>query len=174
MKTTKDNEVELTKDEKNNLKMKHPSIDEMIIDNFPFPHARGEQLELIDEIIDAFSDHKYVILEAGMGIGKSAIGTTVARIMTPSYILTVNKQLQEQYREKFGFSVVKGRNNFQCLVNGLSCEDDKCQDMSINNKFKCPHDIDPDFTSVKTMKDFNRDYFSFFEPNFSRRGDCEY
>ena len=87
-----------TKEEKELLQKQHPDIDDEIIENFPFKEARSNQLELIEEILNAFEaeDKKYVILEAGTGTGKSAIAATIGQILQPAYILTMTKQLQRQ------------------------------------------------------------------------------
>ena len=84
--------------------------------NFPFKHPRPDQLETISEIVDAINQgYKYIVLEAGTGTGKSAIAATLSSIYDSSYILTVTKQLQDQYLEDFSnLSLVKGRRNFQC------------------------------------------------------------
>ena len=82
-----------TDDEKKQLQQAHPDIDPEIIENFPFKTARENQLELIQEILDAFdSGKKYIILEAGTGTGKSAIAATIGQILQPAYILTRTKQ----------------------------------------------------------------------------------
>ena len=70
--------------------------------HFPFKSPRPDQLETISEIIDAVSrGYRYIVLEAGTGTGKSAIAATLSSIYENSYILTVTKQLQDQYIEDF-------------------------------------------------------------------------
>ena len=82
---------------------------------FPYPAIREQQTEAIDFILDSFinQNKKFVILEAGTGVGKSAIGLTVARYLAdngalvggPSagaYFLTTQKILQQQYTKDFG------------------------------------------------------------------------
>ena len=97
--------------------------------HFPFKHPRTDQLETISEIIDAVSrGYKYIVLEAGTGTGKSAVAATLSSIYDSSYILTVTKQLQDQYLEDFaGLSLVKGRKNFTCRKDlSHSCDEGKC------------------------------------------------
>ena len=49
---------------------------------FPFSKIRNEQKIAIEFAIDAFeSGKKYVVLELGTGVGKSATGLTIARYM---------------------------------------------------------------------------------------------
>ena len=97
--------------------------------HFPFKSPRHDQLETISEIVDAISrGYKYIVLEAGTGTGKSAIAATLASMHESSYILTVTKQLQEQYLNDFNNLVlVKGRNNFTCNQDSsLQCDEGKC------------------------------------------------
>lgn len=82
---------------------------------------RNSQIKLINKINYAISKgYKNIILEAGTGIGKSAIATTIANQFEDSYILTMTKQLQEQYLDDFGYMLVeiKGRANYRCNYKG--------------------------------------------------------
>jgi len=97
---------------------------------FPFEKIRKEQAKAIEFAIDAYeSGKKYVILELGTGVGKSAIGITISRYMeahgspikdekgdlqTGSYVITTQKILQEQYLRDFG-----GGPNKTCLVRSI-------------------------------------------------------
>ena len=128
----------------------YSEIDNNVKKFFPFTNARENQLETISEIKKAIDNgYKYIILEAGTGTGKSAIAATLASIYDSTYILTVTKQLQDQYLKDFkdlGFKVVKGRANFKCrkyaednisqncdegrcIIEGYSCE------YSLKNKY---------------------------------------
>src|SRR5271169_827917 len=94
---------------------------------FPFPQVRPDQEKAIEFAIDAFLNQKkrFVILELGTGVGKSAIGVCLSRYLadhggptramvvdkkgietdeetTGSYILTTRKILQAQYMGDFG------------------------------------------------------------------------
>ena len=104
---------------------------------FPFSKIRKEQRIAIEYAIDAFeSGKKYVVLELGTGVGKSATGICVARymeahgvslydqkgdVLTGAYVITTQKILQQQYLNDFGPSTGKGlvrsiksSNNYHC------------------------------------------------------------
>ena len=55
---------------------------------FPYPQTRKEQEVAIDFALDAFieQDKKFVVIEAGTGVGKSAIGFTIAQYYNLSLI----------------------------------------------------------------------------------------
>ena len=78
---------------------------------FPYDSPRSEQETAIEFALDSFinSKKRFVIVEAGTGVGKSAIGFTVARYLTENpalantspyasaaYYLTTQKILQSQ------------------------------------------------------------------------------
>ena len=82
--------------------------------HFPYSEVRQEQHEAIEfsigNILD--NDKKSVIIEAGTGVGKSAIGLTVARYLDQklnydedyekgAYFVTTQKILQAQYEKDF-------------------------------------------------------------------------
>lgn len=96
----------------------YSDIDSQVKQNFPFKKPRIHQLETISEIKYAIDKgYKYIVLEAGTGTGKSVIAATLAEMYGSTYILTITKQLQDQYQRDFkdlGFKVVKGRGNFKC------------------------------------------------------------
>lgn len=99
-------------------------------------NPRPEQIKIIDEIQDAMSmGFKNIILEAGTGIGKSAIATTIANMVTDSYICTMTNQLQSQYLNDFSnmLTEIKGRSNYTCNYKGYC---DNCQ-MEEENEAKC-------------------------------------
>lgn len=100
------------------------NLDWMIYWSLPKFNPRNSQIRLINEITFAIKEgFKNIILEAGTGIGKSAIATTIANMYDDSYILTMTKQLQEQYLDDFEEMLVeiKGRGNYKCNYKG-SCD----------------------------------------------------
>ena len=52
-----------------------------IEDFFPYPEIRDAQRTAIDFCIQSLADKRYVIIEAGTGVGKSAIGLTASRML---------------------------------------------------------------------------------------------
>lgn len=91
---------------------------------------RTEQIEIIDKISSAMNEGiRNIILEAGTGVGKSAIATTIARMVDDSYILTMTNQLQRQYLDDFSYMLteIKGRNNYACNFGGYcnNCQMEK-------------------------------------------------
>ena len=85
---------------------------------------RPVQIEIIKEILSAIDKgYKNIILEAGTGIGKSAIATTISNYFDNSYIITMTNQLLQQYLYDFEEMVneIKGRSNYQCNHEG-TCE----------------------------------------------------
>lgn len=86
---------------------------------------RQIQIEIIDKVSKALDmGYENIILEAGTGIGKSAIATTIANMVANSYILTMTNQLQEQYLHDFNYMLteIKGRRNYICNYYG-DCSD---------------------------------------------------
>lgn len=97
---------------------------------FPYSQIRPSQVLAIDAILDTFeSGKKFFVLEAGTGVGKSAIAFTVAKYMAAHFtnkdeakpgcnILTTQKLLQEQYHRDFSeINSLKSSSNYQCKVN---------------------------------------------------------
>ena len=103
-----------------------------IKNHFPFDVPRQEQVIAIDKALTSFleNDKKFFILEAGTGVGKSAVGLTLGRILNEklpfddvfskgSYFLTTQRVLQEQYENDFGrpsgqMSSVYSSRNYSC------------------------------------------------------------
>ena len=138
-----------------------PGIDvyQEVIDKFPLDIPRPDQLEITSEVAYAINKgYKYIILEAGTGSGKSAIAATLARIYENSYILTVTKQLQNQYYEdfkKYGFKLVKGRQNFRCIHHkNVTCDKGDCV---LKNK-SCDYNLSPS-NPLEKLESACQDYY---------------
>lgn len=104
---------------------------------------RPSQKEVLDQVEAAISQSKkFVVLEAPVGFGKSAIAASLCRHLGSAYLLTSTKQLQGQYSSDFGFTVVTGKSNFTCLVptssgKNLPCNKGRCEvDWKLS---ECPH-----------------------------------
>lgn len=129
-----------------------PSKDD-ILKLFPFDKARSNQLEIIDKIIDQFSnDKKYVIAEMPTGAGKSAIGYTVGSYFSDYYYITAQKILQSQLSNDFGedgkhiidgreMVELKGRNAYECIFykkvtnqGGFECTDSNLEEYRKKSK----------------------------------------
>lgn len=97
------------------------NLDWMVFWSFPKYAPRNSQIRLINKINWAIGEgYKNIILEAETGTGKSAIATTLANMYDDSYILTMTKQLQEQYLDDFSDMLVeiKGKSNYPCNYRG--------------------------------------------------------
>lgn len=99
---------------------------------FPYSLPRPEQEEAINFILRSFieDNKRFVIADLGTGIGKSAIGITVARyleantlappnVQKGAWFLTTQKILQEQYCNDFGgdsgtMREIKSATNYRC------------------------------------------------------------
>ena len=126
-------------------------------------NPRSSQVKLINKINFAIGEgYKNIILEAGTGTGKSAIATTLANMYDDSYILTMTKQLQEQYLDDFSDMLVeiKGRGNYPCNYNG-NC------DFCIKSEYNLRKCVDCDyklaFNKATDSKNVitNYDYFYY-------------
>lgn len=109
------------------------SLNWMFYWSLPQYTPRSSQTKIINRILWAIDNgYKNIILEAGTGIGKSAIATTLANMFEDSFILTMTKQLQMQYMADFPSLVeIKGKGNYKCNFKG-NC------DFCIKNEYKIP------------------------------------
>jgi Rad3-related DNA helicase len=111
--------------------------------SFPYGQMRPFQKDVMEKIESALvSGKKFIILEAPVGFGKSAVAAAVCRHLGSAYVLTSTKQLQEQYSADFGFTTVMGKSNFTCHVPTSSgrlvaCSKGRCEaDWRLSD---CPH-----------------------------------
>ena len=136
--------------------------------HFPFGEIREPQQQAIDFALEAYeSGKRFVVLEAGTGVGKSAIGLTIARYLTANhseseaskyqngaYFLTTQKILQEQYVKDFGepagsMCQVMSATNYQCKfhkkqncaesLRQLKVEQDKTSKFSRTCSYQCTY-----------------------------------
>ena len=125
---------------------------------FPFESIREPQRVAIEHAIKTFeSGKKYVIIEAGTGIGKSAIGVSIARWIQDNYpesmesdfkdgayFLTTQKILQQQYIDDFSprMKQLMSSSNYTCKFDGrMSCAEGQAKLKTTNDKesrqYKC-------------------------------------
>lgn len=99
-------------------------IREIIKSHFPYDTFNPGQYEAIKFAVDSFLEgKKHVILQAPTGIGKSAIATTVHRVLREikgnwrTTIITATKGLQDQYeQEDSDIYSLKGKTNYPCPI----------------------------------------------------------
>lgn len=118
---------------------------------------RPEQEKIIQEIITAIDNgYQNIILEAGTGVGKSAIATTIANYVENSYIVTMTNQLLQQYLHDFNYMVkeIKGRGNYHCNFKGCC---DNCQIKEENNTMIRNYN--------QALKDYNNNPNQYARPN---------
>lgn len=107
--------------------------------HFPYKYPRQQQTNVINHVLDEFKNgKKYAIIECGTGVGKSAIGLTIAKSLinnseyhsdfeNGSYFLTTQKILQDQYEKDFsknGLISLYSSSNYKCGVDlNASCKE---------------------------------------------------
>ncbi len=120
---------------------------------FPYAAPRAAQTKAIDFALNEFIDNekRFVIIEAGTGVGKSAIGFTIARYLADNntndlfrsgaYYLTTQKLLQAQYMRDFkskGMLSLKSSSNYRCqYFKTKTCQEARRElKASTDNRFK--------------------------------------
>ncbi len=96
----------------------------------PYP----EQIRILQKIDAALrKGYRNIIVNAGTGIGKSVIATTMANLFYSAYICTKTINLQKQYMQDFEELLVelKGKKHYKCFFN-RSC--DNCYVEEVNEK----------------------------------------
>ena len=89
-----------------------------VSEHFPYNSVRTAQKDILSSLdkIYAFGNkYRYIVIEAGTGIGKSAIAKAISEKEGNCYLLTATKQLQDQYIKDFGnmgAKSVKGSVNY--------------------------------------------------------------
>ena len=116
---------------------------------FPYKTPRSQQIKAINEILCAFKDGKqFFALEAGTGVGKSAIAATVAQYLIQnepqtegfekgSLFVTTQKLLQDQYEKDFlraGMKSIKSSKNYQCKYKKFNTCSDGQSELRLQEK----------------------------------------
>ena len=107
---------------------------------FPYDKPREQQTRSIEKVLEEFKNGKrYAVVECGTGVGKSAIGLTIARYLNNNsefeleknrgaYFLTTQRVLQDQYYKDFkktGIVSLSSSSNYLCSKSnsGETCKD---------------------------------------------------
>ncbi len=159
---------------------------------FPFSKSREAQNTIINKVLNAFENEnkKYAIIEAGTGIGKSAIGLTLAGYLNKNltvsenaefsnatYFLTTQKILQDQYEKDFfekGLESIYSASNYKCQrKKGNTCADTQTEikagdTQNESCKFDCVYKIKK---AAFINAEFSITNFSYFltEVNYSKK-----
>lgn len=159
---------------------------------FPYKSPRKQQENVINKVLEEFKNNKkYAIIDCGTGVGKSAIGLTIAQSLinnsdyereydNGAYFLTTQKILQKQYEDDFskstGLVSLYSSSNYKCSIDkNTSCKDIQTglRSKSIPKKYtSCSYDC----CYKKMKKDFMEKSlgitnFSYFltEKSFSQK-----
>ena len=130
---------------------------------------RPEQKNIINEIIEALDlGFKNIIVEAGTGTGKSAIATTIANYIGDSYILTMTKQLQNQYLDDFDYMLaeIKGTSNYSCNIQPVSCDECLQLDDNKGRHYNCKYKQALEYAKEHPCVISNYDYL-FYAGNYA-------
>ena len=130
---------------------------------------RPEQIRIINEIIEAIEmGFKNIIVEAGTGTGKSAIATTIANYVGDSYILTMTKQLQNQYLNDFDYMLaeIKGTSNYSCSRRPCNCDDCMQLDNNRGRHQNCRYKMALEYAKEHPCVITNYDYI-FYAGNYA-------
>ena len=160
---------------------------------FPYDSIREQQRNIINFALDNFlkKNKKFVIVEAGTGIGKSAIGVTVANYLIDhltdetmnkkgAYYLTTQKVLQQQYIKDFAtldyvkMKSLQSASNYRCkyYTNQTCAESLPELKVSKDDSFKMCCAINCNYSNAKKEFDESNNgvtNFSYFltEKNYS-------
>jgi Rad3-related DNA helicase len=154
---------------------------------FPYPSARIGQMELIEKVINAFDNGKrFVIIEAPVGAGKSAIGYTVGNYYETYYYITAQKLLQSQLSNDFGENgkwindnrqpmiELKGRNAYPCNYYERKLEiEERFLSLAEKQHFEDLSELNIDCARGECKKK-NRSKLKFCEDNESGIHFCPY
>lgn len=115
----------------------------VLAESFPFGSTRPFQKDVMEQMESALAAGKrFIVLEAPVGFGKSAVAAALCRHLGTAYLLTSTKQLQDQYSSDFSFLPVIGKSNFTCAVptssgHHVACNKGRCEvDWTLE---QCPH-----------------------------------
>lgn len=91
------------------------------LNNFPFNEIRERQRRVLEWLQENWDKYRFFVMELPTGFGKSAVSNAVGvSLKGGTFLLTVTKQLQDQYVRDFKEPAVvalKGKANYRCNVN---------------------------------------------------------
>lgn len=112
---------------------------------------RDQQVQMKDFVASSIKDgKKFIMIDAPTGVGKSYAAVMIADWYRKNInskakidILTNTKLLQDQYIRDFKFIAnLKGKNNYWCRRNDMSCGDAAMYNKTVNKKCDiCPYKI---------------------------------
>lgn len=139
----------------------------------PLKFTNGKtQEDVVNEVLDAIDKgNKIIFINGFCGSGKSAIALNIAKHFKKTSIVVPIKSLQEQYehdythknfiltedKKRLKISVLKGRNNFDCLYCKGCKADDETLPCTIELREK---NFDKILQYIDDSKDFKRGDFS--------------
>lgn len=127
-----------------------------ILSFFPLEEPRFTQITVLQEIQKAYaSESRFVILEAPVGSGKSAIAITLARYFGESHIITPRKTLQNQYYGDFDEYVVlmKGRAAYPCTIEASPAKYNKIIKLIKEGSITAPGRLEPNCANAPCIED---------------------
>lgn len=111
--------------------MSNYNISEVIDKHFPFEkYNPGQKKAIVFAVANLLKGKKHILMELPTGLGKSAIATTIHRVMREislpqkawrTSILTATKGLQDQYvKDDLEIYSLKGKTNYRCPFPGVT------------------------------------------------------
>lgn len=126
------------------------SREALIRKHFPFSDFNPGQLEAIDDILSAVERGvRHIVVEAPTGVGKSAIATTVHKVLAEvddfhrTTLITGTKGLQDQYvADDASIYDLKGRANYSCMIGDHTYNSPACKSALVARRCgvdRCPY-----------------------------------
>ncbi len=135
--------------------------------SFKEKEFREQQIKALRFISE--SERKVQVINAPPGSGKSLIGMTLARVFGGATYLCSSKILQDQIEAEFPeVKVMKGRNNFPCLLRPMLTADlctHSKENPCVHKRVDCPYEMQKKSVLRWPIRVLNYPYF-LFEANY--------
>lgn len=133
-----------------------PFIDEQIIENYPYNITQHNYLKDIQKTYNHLkdTDKKYILIESEDTQASQIITSSIAELINDTYIITHDKQKNENYKQIARFTEYKNRENFNCMEAGIldiqnngqlkRCSEGRClekPDLLADEEFHCKYDV---------------------------------